>query len=135
MEKQVKELNVRIVDLETKSYASSPRPVRESRRLENRIEELTSKLTQESKEKSETLRMSRTADKSVRDIKFQLTESDRQRVRLEDEVKTYEKKVLDLRQSVDALVSSITWLSITGLLKFYLYLLANLGEQSSTCEA
>ena len=85
--------------------------MRESRRLENRIEELTSKLTQESKEKSETLRMSRTADKNVRDTKFQLIESDRQRVRLEDEVKTYEKKVLDLRQSVDALVSPITLLS------------------------
>jgi len=106
LEKQVKELNVRIVDLETKSYASSPRPVRESRRLETRIEELTSKLTQESKEKSDTLRMSRTADKSVRDTKFQLVESDRQRVRLEDEVKTYEKKVTDLRQSVDALQTS-----------------------------
>lgn len=100
----MKELNVRIVDLETKSYASSPRPVRESRRLESRIEELTSKLTQESKEKSETLRMSRTADKSVRDAKFQLMESDRQRVRLEDEVKAYEKKVDDLRQSIDGLV-------------------------------
>ena len=101
----MKELNVRIVDLETKSYASSPRPMRESRRLESRIEELTSKLTQESKEKSETLRMSRSADKSVRDTKFQLMESDRQRVRLEDEVKAYEKKVGDLRQSIDTLVS------------------------------
>lgn len=101
----MKELNVRIVDLETKSYASSPRPVRESRRLESRIEELTSKLTQESKEKTETLRMSRSADKNVRDTKFQLMESDRQRVRLEDEIKGYEKKVGDLRQSIDTLVS------------------------------
>lgn len=50
--------------------------------------------------------MSRTADKSVRDTKFQLVESDRQRVRLEDEVKTYEKKVLDLRQSIDTLQTS-----------------------------
>ncbi|KAF8514982.1 nonmuscle myosin heavy chain b [Gautieria morchelliformis] len=112
LEKQVKDLNVRIVDLETKSYASSPRPVRESRRLESRIEELTSKLTQESKEKSETLRMSRTADKSVRDTKFQLMESDRQRARLEDEVTAYEKKVGDLRQSIDALQTSESGLQL-----------------------
>lgn len=101
----MKELNVRIVDLETKSYAtSSPRPQRDSRRLESRIEELTGKLTQESKEKSESLRLSRSVDKSMRDTKFQLMESDRQRSKLEEEINTYEKKVVDLREAVDALV-------------------------------
>ncbi|KIJ56408.1 hypothetical protein M422DRAFT_150276 [Sphaerobolus stellatus SS14] len=105
LEKQIKELNLRIVDLETKSYASSPRPAH-SRRLENRIEELTTKLKEESKEKSESLRMSRTADKSIRDAKFQLIESERQRSKLEDEVKSYEKKIVDLRQAVDALQTS-----------------------------
>ena len=42
LEKQIKELNVRIVDLETRAFAASPRPVPTSRRLESRIEELQS---------------------------------------------------------------------------------------------
>lgn len=96
-----------MVDLETKAYVSSPRAPRDrdSRRLESRIEELTSKLTQESKEKSDSVRMNRSADKSARDTKFQLMESDRQRIRLEEEQKNYEKKIQDLRKNVDELVS------------------------------
>lgn len=100
MEKQIKELNVRIVDLETKSL-NSPRPApTTSRRLETRIEELTNQLSQASKD---SVRGNRTADKN-RDTKYQLAESDRQRVRLEEEVKTYEAKVVTMRETMDALV-------------------------------
>jgi myosin heavy chain 9/10/11/14 len=101
---QVKELNLRIVDLETKSYVASPTPAR-SRRLESRIEELTNKLNQESKEKSETMKMQRDADKSAREIQLQLTESERQRLKLQEEMRVYESKVIGLRETVDQLVS------------------------------
>lgn len=99
MEKQVKELNVRVVDLETKSL-NSPKPATTSRRLESRIEELTSQLTSNSNS-----RLHRSSDKTARDAKFQLAEADRQRTRLEEEVKTYEAKVLNMRQAMDELVS------------------------------
>ncbi|CAL1710675.1 unnamed protein product [Somion occarium] len=102
LEKQVKELNVRIVDLETKSL-NSPRPATTSRRLESRIEELTSQLGKNSQESS---RLHRSVDKSARDTKFQLAEADRQRARLEEEVKTYETKVVSMRQAMDELQTS-----------------------------
>lgn len=102
LEKQIKELNVRIVDLETKSL-NSPRPASTtSKRLESRIEELTSQLNQSSKDSS---RLHRNADKTVRDAKFQLAEAERQRNRLEEEVKSYEAKVVNMRQAMDELVS------------------------------
>jgi myosin heavy chain 9/10/11/14 len=99
----MKKLNVRIVDLETKSL-NSPRPVATSRRLESRIEELTSQLHQSTKD---TSKVSRSADKSARDAKLQLAESDRARARLEEEVKNYEGKLAGLRQSMDELVSDL----------------------------
>jgi myosin protein heavy chain len=49
--------------------------------------------------------MQRNADKSVRDIQLQLTESERQRLKLQEEMRSYESKVLGLRQTVDQLVS------------------------------
>lgn len=97
----MKKLNVRIVDLETKSL-NSPRPVTTSRRLESRIEELTSQLNQSTKD---TSKVNRSADKSARDAKLQLAESDRARSRLEEEVKNYESKLAGLRHSMDELVS------------------------------
>lgn len=105
LEKMNKELNVRVVDLETKSIADAPRPAT-SRRLESRIEELTNRLHQESSAKSEKDRMHRTADKSVKDVQFQLMESDRQRLRLEEDVKAYEAKVQNLRDQQKAAVSA-----------------------------
>ncbi|THH29323.1 hypothetical protein EUX98_g4864 [Antrodiella citrinella] len=100
LEKQVKELNVRIVDLETKSL-NSPKPTT-SRRLENRIEELTSQLTLTTKDSSRL----RSVDKTARDTKSQLAEADRQRTRLEEEVKSYEVKVLNMRHKMDELQTS-----------------------------
>ena len=93
LEKQVKDLNVRIVDLETRSL-NAPRPAPTSRRLESRIEELTSQLTQSTKDSS---RIHRSTDKA-------LQEADRQRARLEEEVKNYETKIVSMRQTMDELV-------------------------------
>ncbi|KAL6303713.1 nonmuscle myosin heavy chain b [Sparassis latifolia] len=102
LEKQIKDLNVRIVDLETRSL-NSPRPASTSRRHDSRVEELTNQLNQNSKDSS---RFYRTADKNARDAKFQLAEADRQRVRLEEQVKSYETKLVGMRQAMDELQTS-----------------------------
>ncbi|KAF8154672.1 class II myosin [Crassisporium funariophilum] len=98
LEKQIKELNVRIVDLETKSYASSPRPTPGSRRMDSRIEELANQL-HHTTNKSDSLRMSlqRSPDKLTRDATSQLLESDRQKAKLE----SYETQIHNMRQSMD----------------------------------
>lgn len=104
LEKQIKELNLKIVDLETRSYQNSPRPVVGSRRMESRIEELTNQLHQTSRDKTETVRLQRTADRTARDARSQLVESERQRSRLEEEVKAYEDRINSMRQALDELV-------------------------------
>ncbi|KAJ4498392.1 class II myosin, partial [Lentinula lateritia] len=89
LENQVKELNVRIIDLETKSYASTSRPATLLRKTDSRIEEITSQLTG----KGHAHRLSR-------DSKFDL---DRQRVKLDEERKGYEMQLATLRKSMDEL--------------------------------
>lgn len=103
LEKQVKELNVHIVDLETRSYANSPRPG-PSRRTESRIEELTGQLNQHKTDKNDTSRLQRSADKLAHDAKFQQAESERQRIKFEEERIAYEAHIQELRQSLDATV-------------------------------
>ncbi|KAL1743339.1 nonmuscle myosin heavy chain b [Schizophyllum fasciatum] len=79
LEKQVKELNVRIVDLETKSLANASRPATISRRADPRIEELTSQLSGKA------------------------AEVERQRAKFEEERRAYEAKLEELRRRTDML--------------------------------
>lgn len=80
LEKQVKELNVRIVDLETKAYASASRL------------------------KGEALRPNRTGDRPGSGSRSPLPESERVRSRLEEEVKSYEVKIANMREAMAELV-------------------------------
>lgn len=104
LDKQIKELNLRIVDLETKTLSlNSSRPSNVNRRLESRIEELQNQLSQSSKDSSRL----KTADKGTREVAMQLQESERQRSRLEEEVKSYETRVHTMRQSMDEMVGNV----------------------------
>lgn len=82
LEKQAKELNVRIVDLETKAYTSASRM------------------------KNEVLRQQRTGEKIGAGGKLPAVENERQRSRLEEEVKVYEAKIADMRNAMAELVSN-----------------------------
>ncbi|KAH9960673.1 hypothetical protein BC827DRAFT_1132744 [Russula dissimulans] len=102
LEKQLKELNLRIVDLETKSYSRNPQSSSAAtiRRLESRIEELTNQLNQATKERRGS------SVPRDRDVSAQLVESNRQKVKLEEEVRLYDEKVGFMRQQMDAMQTS-----------------------------
>ena len=76
----MKELNVRIVDLETKAYTSASRM------------------------KNEALRQQRTGEKIGAGSKLPAVDNERQRSRLEEEVKAYETKIADMRNAMADLV-------------------------------
>lgn len=101
LDKQIKELNLRIVDFETKTLSlNSSRPSNVNKRLESRIEELQNQLSRAAKDSSGL----KTADKSTREATMQLQESERQRSRLEEEVKSFENRVKTMRESMDEMV-------------------------------
>ena len=113
---------MRIVDLETKSM-NAPRPATTSRRLESRIEELTSQLNQSTKDSS---RIHRTADKA-------LAEAERQRAKLEEEVTAYETKIVGMRKKMDEMVRNPSlYHSQTCTLTFFT---ANIREQPDSRQA
>lgn len=105
LEKQVKDLNVRVVDLETKSYTNSPHPTSTVRQLQSRIDELTTQLKQASSEKVDSNRL-HSSDKAIRDIQLQLAESERHHMKLEEERKISEDQITSLRQKLDEVQSS-----------------------------
>ena len=121
LEKQIKELNVRLVDQETKSYSSSPRPSNQTKRLEAKVQELTAKLDKALKEKSEAGKNDRSSNKALRDRQFHLSESERGRLRLETELKGCETKVAKLRDAMDELVIYNKLSSATSLIPMILY--------------
>ncbi|KAM6494923.1 class II myosin [Amanita muscaria] len=90
----IKELNVRIVDLETKSYANTPRSTISARRVESKIEELTHSLSEVSQRRS-----SKSPEK--------LLETERQRIKLEER-KAFEAQIQTLRQTVDKMQTDET---------------------------
>ncbi len=92
---------MRIVDLETKSYANSPRPATISRRTDSRIEELTNQLNQSNRDKST---LGRSAEKLAKDAKFQQSELERQRQKFEEERNAFETRIQDLRNALDTVV-------------------------------
>lgn len=98
LEKQLKELNVRIVDLETKSYASLPRTMTGSRRMDSRIEELTNQLHQTNRDKGDSSKLSlqRSPAKSQ-----QLVES-------------YEAQIENMRKNMDTMVC---WVLLSSYLR------------------
>lgn len=105
LQKDLKDTQVRLVELEAKAMGiNAPRP-NTSRRIESRIAELANQLNQASNEKAESSRMHRAADKTARDIKLDLQESERVRQRLEQQVGQLEGKVTDLRTQCHQLVS------------------------------
>jgi myosin protein heavy chain len=104
LEKQVKDLNVRVVDLETKSYVNSPHPTSTVKQLQSRIDELTTQLKQASSEKVDSNRL-HSSDKAVRDIQLQLAESERHHIKLEEERKISESQIASLRQTLDKVQS------------------------------
>jgi len=105
LEKQIKELKLRIVDLETKSYSKTPQASSSSsaatvRRLESRIDELTNQLNQATKDRR------RTSLSKDRDVVFKLAECERQKTRLEEEVRSSEEKIITLRKAMDDMVGA-----------------------------
>jgi len=113
LERQVKDLNVRIVDLETKSYANSLHSSPSVRQLQSRIDELTAQLKQASSEKFDSSHL-HTSDKAVRDMQQQLAERERLVVKLEGDRKTSEGQINTLRQTLDKVVSHLFSLDIVA---------------------
>ncbi|KAJ3109200.1 hypothetical protein HDU97_008599 [Phlyctochytrium planicorne] len=103
LEKQVKELNSRILDLESVVLQSSNGA---SKRLEARIEELQNQLDSETREKVEIQKTARKTERIIRELQFQVGEKDKQRQRQDEEMEKLDQKLKRMKTQIEELETS-----------------------------
>ncbi|KAF7167206.1 hypothetical protein CNMCM5623_000601 [Aspergillus felis] len=103
LEKQLKESQLRCVDLETKSYSTGSQDVRF---LHKRIKELETHLEEQENKHSSEQRSLRNVDRTVKDLQSQLERRDKLNAQLEEDVNKGREKVERLLRNIEELQQS-----------------------------
>ncbi|KAI9762458.1 MAG: hypothetical protein M4579_000434 [Chaenotheca gracillima] len=103
LEKSVKDLQLRLVDFETKRYSSASQDVRF---LHGRIQELEHQLEEQETERNTSQRSVRNVDRTVRDLQLQIERREKANSQLSDDVSKGRDKIERLLQTIDELQSS-----------------------------
>ncbi|KAL8792471.1 MAG: hypothetical protein Q9195_004927 [Heterodermia aff. obscurata] len=105
LEKSVKDLQGRVVELETKGYSSASQDVRF---LTGRVQELEHQLEDQEATHAQSLRSARNIDRTVRDLQAQITRRDKQAAQLSDDIAKGRDKIERLLQTIDELQAEET---------------------------
>ncbi|KAL8973490.1 MAG: hypothetical protein Q9197_002264 [Variospora fuerteventurae] len=100
LEKTVKDLQGRLVGLETKGYSSASQDVRF---LTGRIQELESQMESQEKTHQASLRSVRNVDRTVRDLEAQIARRDKTTQQLQDDIAKGRDKMERLLRTIDEL--------------------------------
>ncbi|KAL8907312.1 MAG: hypothetical protein Q9207_001489 [Kuettlingeria erythrocarpa] len=100
LEKSVKDLQGRLVELETKGYSSASQDVRF---LTGRVQELESQLESQEQSHSASLRSVRHVDRTVRDLEAQIARRDKTAQQLNDDIARGRDKIERLLETIDEL--------------------------------
>ncbi|KAJ3017967.1 UNVERIFIED_CONTAM: hypothetical protein HDU68_011389 [Siphonaria sp. JEL0065] len=103
LEKQVKELNSRVFELEAASLTSS---AGSTKRLEARINELMGQIEFEMTEKSELQKNARKLERTLREMQFQVAEKDKVKQRFEEDIEKLDLKLKKMKVAMDELETS-----------------------------
>ncbi|KAJ5672547.1 hypothetical protein N7507_001674 [Penicillium longicatenatum] len=100
LEKQLKEIQLRCVDLETKSYSSGSQDVRF---LHKRIKELETHLEEQENKNSAEQRSLRNVDRTVKDLQAQIDRREKMNAQLNEELNKGRDKIERLLRNIDEL--------------------------------
>ncbi|KAI9844057.1 MAG: hypothetical protein M1838_002329 [Thelocarpon superellum] len=103
LEKGIKDLQLKLVDLETKSYSSGSQDVRF---LHGRVQELEQQLEAQETERNKSQRSVRNVDRTVRDLKSQLERREKTNTQLTEEISKARDKVERLLHNIEELQAS-----------------------------
>ncbi|KAI9828268.1 MAG: hypothetical protein M1819_004593 [Sarea resinae] len=103
LEKSAKDLQLKVIDLETKSYSSTGQDVRF---LHGRIQELERQIEEQESKHHQSQRSVRNVDRTVRDLQAQIERREKINGQLSDEINKSRDKVERLLQTIDELQSS-----------------------------
>ncbi|MCJ1321101.1 hypothetical protein MMC15_006445 [Xylographa vitiligo] len=102
LEKSLKDLQGKVVELETKGFSSASQDVRF---LNGRVKELERQLEDRESAQSLTARSARNIDRTVRDLQTQIERRDKQNAQLEDDITKSRDKIERLLSTIDELQS------------------------------
>ncbi|KAJ5689505.1 Myosin type-2 heavy chain 2 [Penicillium macrosclerotiorum] len=100
LEKQLKEVQLRCVDLETKSYSSGSQDVRF---LHKRIKELEAHLEEQESKHTAEQRSLRNVDRTVKDLQSQIERRDKTNAQLNDDINKARDKIERLLHNIEEL--------------------------------
>ncbi|KAJ5381657.1 Myosin type-2 heavy chain 2 [Penicillium cataractarum] len=100
LEKQLKEVQLRCVDLETKGYSSGSQDVRF---LHKRIKELETHLEEQENKHTAEQRSLRNVDRTVKDLQSQIDRRDKMNTQLNDEVNKARDRIERLLKNIEEL--------------------------------
>ncbi|KAL1958711.1 hypothetical protein VTO42DRAFT_4054 [Malbranchea cinnamomea] len=103
LEKQLKEAQLRCIDLETKGYSSASQDVRF---LHKRIQELETQLEEQESKRNAEQRSVRNVDRTVKDLQSQIERRDKMNAQLTDDIAKARDKIERLLQTIDELQTS-----------------------------
>ncbi|KAI0147445.1 myosin-11 [Xylariaceae sp. FL1272] len=103
LEKSLNEVQVKLVDLETKGYSSGSQDIKF---LHKRIQELETQLETQEATHSKSARSVRNVDRTVKDLQSQIERKDKQAVQLNDDVTRLRDRVEKLLGTIDELQAS-----------------------------
>ncbi|MCJ1473993.1 hypothetical protein MMC13_002649 [Lambiella insularis] len=102
LEKSLKDLQGKVVELETKGFSSASQDVRF---LNGRVKELEKQLEDQESAQTLTARSTRNIDRTVRDLQSQIDRRDKQNAQLEDDISKSRDKIERLLSTIDELQS------------------------------
>ncbi|CAD6501646.1 BgTH12-01896 [Blumeria graminis f. sp. triticale] len=103
LEKSLTDVQVRLIDLETKGYSSASQDVRF---LNSRVQELENQLEAQENERNKSQRTARNIDRTVKDLQQQIERRNKANSQLEDEISRSRDKIEKLLKTVNELQSS-----------------------------
>ncbi|KAL2757794.1 hypothetical protein ACRALDRAFT_2040151 [Sodiomyces alcalophilus JCM 7366] len=103
LEKSLNEVQIKLVDLETKGYSSASQDIKF---LHKRIHELETQLEEHETERTKSQRSVRNVDRIVKDLQSQIDRKDKQNAQLSDDVSRMRDKVDKLLQTIEELQAS-----------------------------
>ncbi|TVY90691.1 Myosin type-2 heavy chain, partial [Lachnellula willkommii] len=103
LERSLKDTQLRLVDLETKSYSSASQDVRF---LHGRVQELESQLEAQETQRNKSQRDVRNVDRTVKDLQSQIDRRDKANAQLEEEVARSRDRCEKFLKTIDELQNS-----------------------------
>ncbi|KAK4219032.1 myosin type-2 heavy chain 1 [Rhypophila decipiens] len=103
LEKALNEVQVKLIDLETKGYSSASQDIKF---LHKRIQELETQLEEQENERSKSARSVRNVDRTVRDLQSQIDRKDKQNTQLQEDLGRMRDKLDKLLKTIEELQAS-----------------------------